>query len=52
MSRKRINGKRIHLIVTFAQFRELQKLVKKTGLPMSEILRRAIDTYLLGKADG
>ena len=46
MARKSMNGVRLHLIVTKPQDRELEKLVKKTGLPKSEILRRAVDYYL------
>lgn len=46
MPRKAMNGVRLHLIVTNPQDRELEKLVKKTGLPKSEHLRRAIDFYL------
>lgn len=50
MPRRRMNGKRLHLIVTFPQFKALTKLSKRSGLPMSEILRRAIDSYI-GKQD-
>jgi len=46
MPRKSMNGVRLHLIVTLPQDRELEKIVKKTGLPKSEVLRRAIDFYL------
>lgn len=46
MPRQRMNGKRLHLIVTYPQYKFLDKMVKRTGLPMSEILRRAIDSYI------
>lgn len=46
MPRRRMNGKRLHLIVTHPQYKALDKMSKTTGLPMSELLRRAIDTYI------
>ncbi len=46
MPRKRMNGTRLHLIVTSPQYAALTKESEMTGLPMSEILRRAIDDYL------
>ena len=46
MPRKPMNGVRLHVIVTKPQDRELDKLVKKTGIPKSEVLRRAIDFYI------
>lgn len=41
-----MNGVRLHLIVTTPQHIQLTKMSEKTGLPMSEILRRAIDAYI------
>ena len=46
MSRKSMDGVRIHLILTKPQYRRMQKLSDKSGLPMSELMRRAVDTYL------
>jgi len=46
MPRRSMNGVRVHLIVTKPQHTRLDALAQKTGLPMSELLRRAIDTYL------
>lgn len=50
MPRRSMNGVRIHLIITTPQDVRLKALSEKTGLPVSELLRRAIDTYL-GKED-
>jgi hypothetical protein len=51
-----MNGVRLHLIVTKPQHALLTGLSEKTGLPMSEIFRRALDKYLhdniKGKDDG
>jgi hypothetical protein len=46
-----MNGVRLHLIVTKPQNAKLTRLSEKTGLPVSELLRRAIDSYL-GAASG
>lgn len=46
MPRKSMDGVRIHLILTKPQYTRMQKLSEKTGLPMSELMRRAVDTYL------
>ena len=46
MPRKKMNGQRIHLILTTPQYNKMMKLSEKTGLPMSELMRRAVDTYL------
>lgn len=46
MPRKSMDGVRIHLILTTPQYNQMQKLSDKTGLPMSELMRRAVDTYL------
>ncbi len=46
MPRKSMDGVRIHLILTKPQYKQMQKLSDKTGLPMSELMRRAVDTYL------
>lgn len=41
-----MNGVRLHLIVTKPQHALLTGLSEKSGLPMSEIFRRALDKYL------
>ncbi|MCK5643186.1 MAG: ribbon-helix-helix domain-containing protein [Gammaproteobacteria bacterium] len=46
MPRKSMDGVRIHLILTRPQYNRMQKLSEKSGLPMSELMRRAVDTYL------
>lgn len=46
MPRRSMNGVRIHLILTKPQHDKMQKLSETTGLPMSELMRRAVDTYL------
>lgn len=47
MPRRSMDGVRIHLILTKPQYARMQKLSRKTGLPMSELMRRAVDTYLV-----
>lgn len=49
MPRRSMDGVRVHLIVTRPQHKRLDKMSKDTGLPMSELLRRAIDSYLAEK---
>lgn len=49
MPRKSMNGVRIHLILTKPQHRRMTALSNKTGLPISELMRRAVDTYLTEK---
>ena len=46
MGRKSMKGVRMHVIVTQPQHAALEALTQRTGLPMSEIFRRAIDRYL------
>lgn len=46
MPRAAMNGVRTHVILTIPQHKAIQKLSKTSGLPVSEILRRAVDTYL------
>lgn len=38
--------KRISMFLTLVQLRKLEKLSHKTGLSVSELVRRAIDKYL------
>ena len=46
MKKRNINGVRIHLIVPVQQRTALEKYARKTGLTVSEHLRRALDAYL------
>jgi metal-responsive CopG/Arc/MetJ family transcriptional regulator len=39
-------GQRVGFYLTDMQIKELKKVSKKTGLSVSEIIRRAIDGYL------
>ncbi len=41
-----MDGIRIHLMLTKPQHRAISALREKTGLPFSEIMRRAVDRYL------
>jgi predicted DNA-binding protein len=41
-----VNVKQVNVYLTHAQHAKLQKLKEKTGAPVSEIIRRAIDQYL------
>lgn len=43
---KSLNGHRTHVILTAPQLNRLKKLAKNTGLTLSEILRRAVDSYI------
>lgn len=49
MSRRSMGGTRVHLILTPQQIAKLQEHIKKTGLSLSEILRRAVDAYFRNK---
>jgi hypothetical protein len=46
MPGKPVNVKQVLVYLTHAQHARLQKLKAKTGTPMSESIRRAIDRYL------
>lgn len=49
---KRINnGTRMHVIVPEQHRKALERYSKKTGLTVSEHLRRAIDLYLASAAE-
>lgn len=39
-------GKRVGFYLTDSQIKELKKVSKKTGLTVSELIRRAIDEHL------
>jgi hypothetical protein len=49
MPRRSMNGVRVHVIVTKPQHKRLVALSEGTGLPVSELLRRAIDSYVTPK---
>lgn len=42
----RMKDRRVHFKMEPKQFEALDKLSKKTGAPISELLRRAVDMYL------
>jgi len=46
MPSKPVNVKQVLVYLTHEQHARLQKLKEKTGAPMSESIRRAIDRYL------
>ncbi len=46
MPSKPVNVKQVLVYLTHEQHERLQKLKEKTGAPMSESIRRAIDRYL------
>lgn len=43
-----VNVKQVNVYLTHQQHARLQKLKEKTGAPVSELIRRAIDKYLQG----
>ena len=46
MPSKPVNVKQVLVYLTHAQHERLQKLKERTGTPMSESIRHAIDRYL------
>ena len=46
MSRPRTGRQRVHVMLTTFQIRAVRALSKKSGYPVSEIMRRAVDMYL------
>lgn len=42
----------VHLLMEPKQYDALEKLSKKTGAPVSELIRRAVDRYLDAEAKG
>jgi predicted DNA-binding protein len=46
MSPEPVNVKQVSIYLTHEQHERLLKLKEKTGAPVSEIIRRAIDQYL------
>lgn len=41
-----MDGVRVHLLLTKPQYRKIQKYSKTSGLPISELMRRAVDGFL------
>lgn len=48
MPRPTIDGERLHVILTRHQIKKLRAYSRTTGLPLSELVRRAVDVYLGG----
>jgi predicted DNA-binding protein len=46
MPSKPVNVKQVNVYLTHEQHEKLQKLRDKTGAPVSELIRRAIDRFL------
>jgi coenzyme F420-reducing hydrogenase beta subunit len=47
MARTSLEGSRVHVIVTRRQEEFLRRHSRSTGMTVSEILRRAIDNYIV-----
>lgn len=43
----RMKTRRVHFVTDAKQWEALERLSEKTGAPVSELLRRAVDAYLL-----
>jgi hypothetical protein len=46
MPRQSLDGVRVHVILTKPQHRLLDSTAQRTGLNVSELVRRAVDYYL------
>jgi hypothetical protein len=46
MAAQPVNVKQVNVYLTHLQHKKLQRLKEKTGAPVSELIRRAIDRYL------
>jgi predicted DNA-binding protein len=46
MAAQPVNVKQVNVYLTHGQHKALQRLKEKTGAPVSEHIRRAIDRYL------
>jgi len=46
MASQPVNVKQVNVYLTHEQHAKLQRLKEKTGAPVSELIRRAIDQYL------
>jgi hypothetical protein len=51
MARQSVNGTRVHVILPKPQRDQLARLATRTGISVSEHLRRAVDHYLLATAN-
>lgn len=47
MARAKTDSVRVHLLLTRPQYTNIQGISEKTGLSISEIMRRATDLYIL-----
>jgi len=48
----RMKTRRVHFVTDAKQWEALEKLSKKTGAPVSELLRRAVESYLKEQKEG
>jgi predicted DNA-binding protein len=46
MAAQPVNVKQVNVYLTHDQHERLQKLKEKTGAPVSELIRRAVELYL------
>lgn len=46
MPKRKLDNVRIHVLLTRAQHTRLEKMSDKTNYSLSELIRRAIDSYL------
>lgn len=46
MARPRIEGERVHVILTKPQLRHIDRRVRETGLTRSDLIRRAVDSQI------
>lgn len=46
MARQQMNGQRVHVMLTIPQVKKVQRLARRTGLSVSELMRRAVDAFL------
>jgi len=46
MTAKPVNVMRVSVYLTYVQQEQLQKMKQRTGAPVSELIRRAIDQYV------
>ena len=49
--RQKLDNVRVHLVLPRKRYELMQKLSEKTGLSVSELLRRALDQFLTPKTD-
>jgi hypothetical protein len=46
MSRPSMDGKRVHVMLTSPQLKHLASQARKTGLTVSDLIRRAVDAMV------